>query len=319
MKIYSSIFKVILLLISIKITVVAQNTSEFRVKYMVTHDIAKNQFTAWVVPEYNTPNYNNGDSEEKGATAQFTIKVPQNFVISQVQDLKGSWDKNPIKVNEQSTGRFVTKFKKEVQLVNPATEYAYYVLGKSPAETNYGKFVENEPVALFNFKGSGGNLSEVSALTKNDPFVKIADEIMSLNVGSSFYSRSGQRPTVHATPMEQFNEPTSLQTVLDKTARKVGINTENATEIEANQKAIAYPNPTGSTITVKYFSQQAGANLKLEVIDLKGVAHINQSATTKLGFNLININVSKLESGSYIIKSVEGNQISTNKFVKMQE
>jgi hypothetical protein len=302
-------------------TVNAQDYSAFRVKYMVTHDASKNLFTAWVVPKYNTPNYNNGDSEEKGATAQFTIKVPLNFTISQIQDIKGNWGKNPLKIGEQKLIPTNIRQNKSGQVNANGLEfgYAYYVLGKAPAETNYGQFQEGEPVALFSFKGKGGNPADVSAMESHDPFVIIADETMSLNVGSSFYSRSGQKPSVTAKPLEQFAEPTTLQVVLDKATRKAATNSVYSAEIGSDSKVIAYPNIATEVIMVKYFSEQEGSNLNLDVINLVGNSEISQKVTTTLGFNLIKINVSTLQSGSYIIKSVQGNKISTNKFTKIEQ
>ena len=46
----------------------AQKISEHSVKYMVSFDASKNLYTAWLVPNYSTPNHNNPDTEEKGAT-----------------------------------------------------------------------------------------------------------------------------------------------------------------------------------------------------------------------------------------------------------
>jgi Secretion system C-terminal sorting domain len=82
---------------------------------------------------------------------------------------------------------------------------------------------------------------------------------------------------------------------------------------------VTYPNPATDIVMVKYFSEETSAKLKIEVIDLKGNIESSQQLTTKLGFNLIKINVGKLESGSYMIRSVAGNKISTNKLIKIEE
>lgn len=71
----------------------AQNKSSYTVKYMVSYDETARRYTAWVVPNYSTPNENNQTSEEKGATAQFSLKVPKGFVLSDVRDIHGAWEK----------------------------------------------------------------------------------------------------------------------------------------------------------------------------------------------------------------------------------
>src|ERR1051326_5747097 len=72
----------------------SQNT----VDYQVTYNVTTGRYTAWVVPNYPTPNGNNPSNDELGGTAQFTIKVPLSFSITNVQDLTGSWEKNPIRL-----------------------------------------------------------------------------------------------------------------------------------------------------------------------------------------------------------------------------
>jgi hypothetical protein len=188
----------------------AQGGSNFRVRYMVTQDEVSHVYTAWVVPEYDTPNFNNGDSEEKGATAQFTLKVSKGFSIGSIQDIKGAWDKQPFKINPQTLG------------IDAESHYEYYVIGKEVGETNYGTFQSNAPVALFSFKGEG-QATEVSALENTDPFIVLAKNKASLNVSSSFYSRSGQRPLMEAKPLEQFVAPITIETVLKNELARVGI------------------------------------------------------------------------------------------------
>ncbi len=63
--------------------------SSNEVRYMITREPATGVFTAWVVPNYSTPNANNPESEDFGATAQFSLKVPKEFVLTNLQDIRG--------------------------------------------------------------------------------------------------------------------------------------------------------------------------------------------------------------------------------------
>jgi len=172
------------------------------VKYQITYDAANQAYTAWVIPDYNVPNaapndFNTGTTE-KGATAQFTIVVPKDFVITQITDIKGTWAKptdsgfiklGPGNPNQTWTG------------LDPTLNY--YVVGKTPSETDYGTFTTGTAVALFSFKGNGC-FGPVKPLPPGDPFIAAADDIFSLNVANSFYSRSGQPSGGNVIPKEQF-------------------------------------------------------------------------------------------------------------------
>jgi hypothetical protein len=71
----------------------AQTLSGNTVKYKITYDATTQIYTTWVIPDYNVPNANNSETTEKGGTAQFTIVVPKDFLITQVTDIKGTWTK----------------------------------------------------------------------------------------------------------------------------------------------------------------------------------------------------------------------------------
>jgi hypothetical protein len=285
----------------------AQSASNFSVKYMVTYDTDKKLYTAWVIPEYSTPNSNNGDTEEKGLTAQFTLKVPTNFLVSNIKDVRGSWEKSPIKIGRQ----------KEFNVQGMSPFYEYYVIGKTPNETNYGEFKEGEPVALFTFTGQNGNPSDVTVLENNDSFIKIADQRMSLNVASSFYSRSGQAANMNARPLDQFARPTTMNTVLTDMAKKLAALAQlNGTSEKVDEMSvIAYPNPVAETLNVKYFSQQDDA-IRLEIVDMKG--NINQTSTQELkrGVNTFRINMDKATGGTYMLRTVVGSKVVNRKIVK---
>lgn len=275
---------------------------------MVDYDAAQQAFTAWVVPQYNTPNRYNSDSEEKGATAQVTIKVPKGFKLTSLEDIRGNWDKVPSRIGS------------EAQLLKAGAnqQFEYYVVGKQAAETNYGSFKEGEPVALFRFKGTGAKPEEVTVLDSNDPFVGIAFQSMSLNVKNSFYSRSGQQPSVSARPLEQFSQPITLSNVLTQLAKKLQASVGSAmvNELDDANGIIVYPNPVVNDVNVKYFSKSDGGKVHLEIIDPSGVVRYDAYETAKQGINTMKINVEKLSSGSYLIRTDKDNKIITKKFTK---
>ena len=167
------------------------------VNYQLTYDATTGRYIAWVVPNYSTPNALNTSSTEKGSTAQFTVKVPASFSITNVQDITGTWEKAPIRLgpNDQT---YTTP-------LDP--NYSYFVIGKSPNESDYGTFNTGVPVPLFSFAGNGC-FGEASVLPPGDPFIEAADTDQNLNVDNNFYSRSGTPPGGNQTPLEQFNAVT---------------------------------------------------------------------------------------------------------------
>lgn len=286
--------------------VYGQSLSDFSVKYMVSYDAGKQLYTAWVVPDYETPNYHNADTEEKGATAQFTLKVPKGFVVSQIQDIRGTWEKAPIKLGAEEV------FRKE------GIGAEYYVIGKAPSETNYGAFQKGEPVALFTFKGNLSNSAEVKAIESNDPFIRIADRTMALNVGSSFYSRSGQKPLLTAQPLEQFASPVNLTSVLADLAKKVGAQAENIdSEGHVNFQVLAYPNPATDLLTIKYFLDRDDLPTQVSLVDVSGEVRHNLDWQTKRGVNTLSMRISKMKSGSYVLRLSNRHEI-VNKKVLIQ-
>jgi Secretion system C-terminal sorting domain len=269
---------------------VAQDISSLQVKYMITYNEAKNNYTAWVVPTYDTPNYHNPDTEEKGVTAQFSIKVPKGFIISSFEDYKGVWSKNIQKLD----GSFLQK-------TNNNPNYEYYVIGKLPSETNYGMFVKDEPIALFSFKGNDSKVNNITVLDHYDSFVKIADTELSLNVASSFYSRSGQKTSVFVRPTEQFEKTIDLKTVMTNLAMK---NNALSSESPESWKVVVYPNPASSQVSLKFFAKNAGDKVSFKVTDM-GINTVKTiEKETTLGMNILSIDVSSLNIGNYLIHGV---------------
>jgi uncharacterized repeat protein (TIGR01451 family) len=175
------------------IPAIAQQLSTNRVNYQLTYDVATQIYTVWVVPQYNTPNANNSDPNEFGATAQVSLKVPKDFVIQNITDIRGTWEKNPLKLGSQAV----------FSSAGLDPNYLYYVIGKTATETNYGPFASGTPVSLFTFKGNACS-GPVGILGKVDPFVAAAKNLASLNTACSFYSRSGQVASGNVVPLEQF-------------------------------------------------------------------------------------------------------------------
>ncbi len=282
----------------------AQTESDLKTKYMITYDESKDVFTAWIVPAYDTPNFNNPDTEEKGATAQFSLKVPRGFTIASVEDIKGSWEKTPKKIGSQ----------KAFSKLNIDAQFEYYIIGKTNSETNYGTFKADEPIALFTFKGKGGDVSKVSILDNNDPFVEISDKRLSLNVRNSFYSRSGQSSKITAKPLEQDAGSVSLKEVLSIMASKVS--KEVNTEVE--HTVLAYPNPTTNIVNLKIFVEKDNSNISIDLIDGRGISQQLSKVKGTMGINTIQVNLKDVHSGAYFIKTTIADKIYTEKILKVE-
>ena len=185
-------------------TITKAQTSSNTVKYQITYNPLTQVYTAWVVPDYNVPNANNLELTEFGGTAQFSIIVPKDFVITNITDIKGIWTKTTDsdfrKLGPGQPGQVWSG-------LDPTLNY--YLIGKAPSETNYGTFAVGVPVALFSFTGNGC-YGVVKALPANNPFIIAADVAYSLNAGSSFYSRSGQPSGGNQKPLEQFLTTTGI-------------------------------------------------------------------------------------------------------------
>jgi len=166
------------------------------VRFQITYQGSDQRYTVWVVPNYSTPNPNNQGTTEKGATAQVTLAVPKDFLIRDIQDIKGQWDKNPFKLGPGQPNQDWAGTGLDMST-------AYYVIGKNPLETDYGSFVRSTPVALFSFRGDQCQ-GRLRVLDSNDPFIALANDRYSLNVANSFYSRSGQSVMGNQRPVEQF-------------------------------------------------------------------------------------------------------------------
>jgi len=179
----------------LSLTSLAQNSPN-TVSYRLTYDQATQRYTVFVVPNYSVPNANNGSSTERGATAQVSLVVPAAFQITGITDIRGIWEKTPLKLGPGNPNQDWSASSL------PAT-LNYYVIGKSPVETDYGTFTSGTPIALFSFQGVSCQ-GVVRLMEPNEPFIAISDQLYSLNSGNSFYSRSGQPANGNQSPLEQF-------------------------------------------------------------------------------------------------------------------
>lgn len=167
------------------------------VKYKITFDGTTQVYTAWVVPDYSVPNSNNASAIEQGSTAQFTIVVPKDFVITNITDINGTWTKTT-----ETAFRKLGPGQPGQTWIGLDPTLNYYVIGKTPSETDFGTFTSGVGVKLFSFTGNGC-YGLVKPLPPNDPFIQKSNDTYSLNVGNSFYSRSAQ-PKGNIVPLEQF-------------------------------------------------------------------------------------------------------------------
>lgn len=297
-------FKNILLVLSIFcIDIQAQTESDLKTKYMITYDESKHVFTAWIVPTYDTPNFNNPDTEEKGATAQFSLKVSRGFTLTSLTDIKGSWEKTPTKIGSQQA--FTT--------VNIDPQFEYYIIGKTNGETNYGTFKADEPIALFTFQGKGGETSKVAILDNNDPFVEISDKKFSLNLRNSFYSRSGQSTKNTSKPLEQDAGSISLKKVLAVIASKVS----KEINPEVEHTVLAYPNPTSNIVNLKIFVEKDNSTINIDLIDGRGISQQLSKLKATIGINTIQVNLKDVHSGEYFIKTTINDKVYTQKIIKI--
>lgn len=284
----------------------AQENSEMKVKYMLSFDSTKNVNIAWVVPSYETPNLNNSDTEEKGVTAQFTIKIPKGAIISEIKCIKGEWETNPTKIGNSD-------FIKGLD-----DRYDYYVIGKAPSETNYGSFRESEPVALFTFKTNGAITKEkVSIIENHDAAIKVLRENYALNIASSFYSKSGQKASINETPKEQFVRQITLNEIIEDRISKLNEQLSMGNkELDLKNKLVCFPNPSTATLNIKLLVIDSSEKLKLDVVDMKGMVLKTQMYKSNLGFNDLKLDVSDLKEGFYLVKTRVGFQYESKKFVK---
>lgn len=280
--------------------VFAQSTSLHSVRYMLTSDPKTTVLTAWVVPEYATPNAYNNEEIEKGATAQFSMELPGQCRILEIQDVVGVWDKKPYRFEDSPVLRNAG-----ISLKNKV----YYVIGKTPTETNYGAFQVGKPVALFNIRlDQKVNLNQVKILDSQDDFVQEAYEKLSLNLGSSFYSRSGQMIGEGSIPLEQF-----VGELKEKEWMKVG----KEVDLDAYISGIyAFPNPFVNETTIQYLYPGNSGKGNILISDIRGNPLLQQEVALKKGINENKFTLPRNAEGILVIKVWTEDWAKTRTLVK---
>jgi uncharacterized repeat protein (TIGR01451 family) len=293
------------------------------VSYKVTYNTSTQVYTAWVVPNYNVPNSNNTGTTEKGATAQFSLIVPKDFIISNITDVNGTWEKSPLKLGPGQAGQDWAAFS-----LDP--NYNYYVIGKNPSETDYGVFQNGQAVALFTFKGSSC-LGPVAALPPTSAFIAAADTKYSLGVANSFYSRSGQPAGGNQNPLEQFKNvvggPASCSLVVatpNTGTTQAGMpvittvlgndtNNSNQATIANSTITIAQP-PTNGTVvvnadgTIKYTPNSGYVGQDCYIYKLCDKTIVTDCATASVCINVTSIQTTDIS----ISKTVSSQTVSLN-------
>lgn len=188
--------QVLFLMMFLASSLVNAQQSGNTVDYKITYSFSDAKYTVWAVPLYNVPNSNNTGQVERGATAQVTLAVPKDLIITNITDVKGSWEKSPLKLGPGQPDQDWSG-----SGLDPNTNY--YVIGKSADETNYGSFQSGVDVALFTFT-INDCFGPVRVINPTEPFINAANDRFSLNVANSFYSRSGQPSGGNQNPLEQF-------------------------------------------------------------------------------------------------------------------
>lgn len=300
-----SLFLLLMFVISLT-KLSAQMNSEQKILYMITFDGKEQLYTAWLVPQYETPNSNNPDSEEKGATAQLSLRVPKDFIITDIKDRRGNWEKSPSRIEESAYTRNM----------GVTLDGAYYLIGKSPLETNYGPMAVNEPIALFTFKGSREvSQTDLVVLGEEDKFTKEAYDKLSLNVASSFYSRSGQKAKMDARPLEQFNGQMTLQELVKAQTAKYEVNAIIPENI--NSSIISFPNPVEELMTVKYFSTSKAENGEWVLTDSQGKEMRKEKISLELGMNTWTISLKNMPAGMLLLKISDEQQGHVKRIMKL--
>lgn len=260
-------FLLIASLLCLSIVSSAQLSSNL-VNYQITYDIPTQKYIVWVVPQYSTPNANNSNANEFGGTAQVTLKIPKPFVVTNITDINGVWSKTVVNLGNPVT---------QPNFVNETYDknFLYVSIGKSPSETNYGNFAAGTPVPLFSFRGTNCT-GPVSILAKGDPFVAAAFNAYSLNVESSFYSRSGQAQGGNMTPREQFVQKIGLDAVCPLVNQKT-INLSLTTSI--SNKTPALNDIVSIRVVVKNAGPDTATNVAVQDVFPSGLSLVSNTPT----------------------------------------
>jgi hypothetical protein len=118
--------------------------------------------------------------------------------------------------------------------------------------------------------------------------------------------------------LEQFYSKIDLGTVVKEAAEKLGA-TESLLleENDPSKNVLVYPNPSDSIVNLKYFSLQEGGNAQIELYDQNGSVLKSRDELAKRGFNTTQLDIQNLIGGTYLLRTVIGNNIITKKVIKI--
>ncbi len=168
---------------------------------------------------------------------------------------------------------------------------------------------------MFTFRGNGGDPTQVAILSPDDSFAQFADQKMALNVRSSFYTRSGQRSSMTAKPLEQMSGVISLKKVLKDKQEQMGL-AVSAEDDLAQFSVIVYPNPTTDVVQVTYFSPDDQAAVSLDVLDANSMARRTSVQPAKAGLNTAQLKVGDLPGGVYFVRMMMQGKPVNKKIIK---
>lgn len=132
--------------------------------------------------------------------------------------------------------------------------------------------------------------------------------------GAGFSTESTHYTHYDDAPYEGINYYKLTQTDYDGSVADLGIRSIRS-DAYASQGIDIYPMPVNETLN---FSLELNdeVSLGVQVIDLKGAILVDISPKTIAGLNNFNIDITSLSSGTYILKVVNQNSTSVDKFIK---
>ncbi len=150
------------------------------------------------------------DKDALTSTAQVSLVVPQGFILGDLQDINGTWEKNA-----------------EVFSPDANPDFDYISIGLTSLGTADIEYVAGEPTVLFTFKNAGVCNGAVELVKADDAFanngkINILNQITTLGSGNTnawtgnhaegsanCEPATNDRPILNCTPEITFNQATS--------------------------------------------------------------------------------------------------------------
>jgi hypothetical protein len=94
--------------------------------------------------------------------------------------------------------------------------------------------------------------------------------------------------------------------------------TKSYYNIENENRFICYPNPLSNSLTLQFAVNNDDTKVEVQLIDIKGKVILQMiSEKYQMGSFNKSVDISKLQSGYYIIKTKIGNELITKSIVKL--